>query len=317
MSSVFILGSMNLDHAITVEKQPLPGETVLGKTLQIFPGGKGANQAVAAARLGAEVRMYGLLGHDASGQQMLGALTEEGVETSLIGFRGQASGSAFLTVSGDGENSIIVIQGANALLEPSDISVLEGALSADDIVVTQLEIPVSAVTAGVDAAKRAGARVILNAAPAKDIGNLIENVDVLVLNQHEVEFLVDVPVGNPVEALEVARSITDRSGPVTIVTLGAQGAVFADGNRAEHVPSEWVPVVDTTGAGDTFVGALATALAQGSEMRRAVEFASSAAAIACTALGAQNSMPYRKQLSMVPDARTLASNETGLKTKEL
>lgn len=300
MSSVLVLGSINLDHVVTVEKHPLPGETILAEGLHLFPGGKGANQAVAAARLGADVQMHGLVGDDASGRQMVDALDREGVDTSLIGVRGKVSGSAFLTVSADGENSILVVQGANGRMETRDTNRLRDAIRSGDLVVIQLEIPVAAATAGAEAAKRAGARVILNAAPAKDVGDLLNHVDLLVVNQSEAEFLVQSRVGTLTEALQAARAIRDQRGPDTIITLGANGAVLADSRRARHIAGVRVPVVDTTGAGDTFVGALAALLAEGSKTEAAVEFAVRAAALACTGLGAQISMPHRAQVAGSP-----------------
>lgn len=297
MNSVLVLGSMNLDHVVTVEKHPLPGETVLAESLHLFPGGKGANQAVAAARLGADVQMHGLVGDDASGRQMVDALEREGVDTSLIGVRGGVSGSAFLTVSAAGENSILVVPGANGRLAPADAAALTESITCGDLLVLQLEIPVAAAAAGVEAAKRAGARVILNAAPAMDVGNLLTLIDLLVVNESEAEFFAASPVGTLPEALRAARTIRDEYGADTIVTLGAQGAVLADSRQVCHVPGVSVPVIDTTGAGDTFVGALAALLAEGSETEAAVEFAVRAAALTCTGLGAQNSMPRRAQLS--------------------
>lgn len=300
MSSVLVLGSLNLDHVVTVEKHPLPGETILADGLHLFPGGKGANQAVAAARLGADVQMHGLVGNDDSGRQMVEALDREGVDTSLIGVRGNVSGSAFLTVAADGENSILVVQGANGRMEASDANRLRDTIRSGDIVVIQLEIPVAAATAGAEAAKRAGARVILNAAPAKDVGDLLTHVDLLVVNESEAEFLVESRVGTLTEAHQAARAIRDLRGPDTIITLGANGAVLADSQRVHHIAGIRVPVVDTTGAGDTFVGALAALLAEGSETQSAVEFAVRAAALACTGLGAQISMPHRAQVSGTP-----------------
>ena len=296
MSSVLVLGSLNLDHVVTVRKHPLPGETVLAENLHLFPGGKGANQAVAAARLGADVQMHGLVGDDASGRQLVEALEREGVDTSSIGVRGEVSGSAFLTVSADGENSILVVQGANGRLDSTDAGPLAESLDTGDVLVIQLEIPMTAVTAGVDAARQAGARVILNAAPAKDVGALLRHVDLLVVNESEAEFFVGSRVSTLPEALEAARTIRDQHGPDTIVTLGALGAVLADSDQLRHIAGVRVSAVDTTGAGDTFVGALAALLAEGSETEAAVEFAVRAAALACTGLGAQNSMPHRAQL---------------------
>lgn len=293
MNSVLVLGSINKDIIVTTARAPKPGETLLGRCAVTGPGGKGANQAVASSRLGAKVQMFGAVGSDADGDAMLTALSLEGVDVSCVARGGAQTGSAILTVTDDGENSIIVVPGANNLVGHHQVEQLEAAIRAGDILVAQLEVPLTTVADALGIAKGRGARTILNAAPAQDITALLPHVDVLVVNETEASLLWGAAIKDVDDARRAATDFVREHEVASIITLGGSGAVLADNEGAQFVPAHVVNVVDTTGAGDTFVGALATFLAEGMELSHAVNVAARAGAATCTALGAQASMPDR------------------------
>lgn len=298
MSSVFVVGSINLDQLITVDRHPLPGETCLASGVQHFPGGKGANQAVAAARMGASVLMGAAVGRDAAGKVLAESLADEGIDVSHLVTRGDHSGSAVLLVSSQGENSIVVVPASNGEFSGEDVAWLRDEISAEDYLVLQLEIPVPTVAAAIRAAQAKGATVVLNAAPMTEISDLLPGVDVLVVNQIEASELLGAPVESTAEdAQRAARALSGKHALSCVVTMGALGAVFADGEHAERIPSEPVSVVDTTGAGDTFVGVLAASLASGADLASAVRLAVRAASLTCTSFGAQSAMPRREDIS--------------------
>ncbi len=297
MNSVVVFGSINQDTIVSAPRAPRAGETLLGHSLTTLPGGKGANQAVAAARLGAQVKMFGSVGTDAAGDAMVTSLSREGVDVSGVLRVPAETGAAILTVTDDGENSIIVIPGANNDLGAAHIHALEESLVQGDIAVFQLEVPLVSIAAALSMAQARKARTILNAAPARDIANMLPNVDILVVNESEAELLAGHPVTTLDEARAAAAGFAAAHNVTAIVTLGSMGSVLAEGGGVLHVPSVAVDAVDTTGAGDTFVGALAAFLAEGMSIEDAVKMASLAGARACLALGAQASMPTRNSLA--------------------
>jgi ribokinase len=294
---VAVVGSLNLDLVVRVPRLPGPGETVSGDDVFRNPGGKGANQAVAAARLGRRVAMVGRVGDDAAGRDLLGSLEADAVGTSQVQVvAGVPSGTAFITVSEDGENQIVVSPGANARLTPGDVGRAGTALGVAAVTLLQLEIPLAAVAA---AARAAGGRVVLNPAPVRELpGELLAEVDVLVPNRVELAQLADGPVPETVaEAIRLAGRLPVGA---VVVTLGADGCLVVEGGDAVHVPAVPVRAVDTTAAGDAFCGGLADALAGGAALEDAARRAVRVAAAACLRQGAQASLPTPDELQALP-----------------
>ena len=294
--SVAVVGSLNLDLVIRVAELPGPGETVSGGDLFRNPGGKGANQAVAAARLGRRVAMVGCVGDDQAGHELLASLEAAGVDGSRVRVvEGVPSGTACITVSEDGENQIVVSPGANARLTPDDVAAAAAVRSAA-VTLLQLEVPLETVAA---AARAAGGRVVLNPAPVRALpAELLGRIDVLVPNRVELARLAGGPVPRTVEqAAELAGRLGGRA---VVVTLGADGALVVEDGRAGHVPAVPVRPVDTTAAGDAFCGGLADALAGGSGLQEAARRAVRVAAAACLRPGAQASLPTPAELATLP-----------------
>jgi ribokinase len=285
---IVVVGSLNLDLVVRVPRLPGPGETVSGGDVFRNPGGKGANQAVAAARLGRGVAMVGCVGDDQAGRDLLASLRAHGVDTAHVRVvEGVPSGAAFITVREDGENQIVVSPGANARLTAEDAVRAGAALRAAAVTLLQLEIPLAAVAA---AARAAGGTVVLNPAPVQALPEeLLGEVDVLVPNRVELAQLAAAPApGTVEEAAELAGRLPSRA---VVVTLGADGALVVEQGHASHVPAVPVRPVDTTAAGDAFCGGLADALAGGAALQDAARWAVRVAAAACTRPGAQASLP--------------------------
>ena len=294
--SVAVVGSLNLDLVIRVAELPGPGETVSGGDLFRNPGGKGANQAVAAARLGRRVAMVGCVGDDQAGHELLASLEAAGVDGSGVRVvEGVPSGTACITVSEDGENQIVVSPGANARLTPDDVAAAAAVRSAA-VTLLQLEVPLETVAA---AARAAGGRVVLNPAPVRALpAELLGRIDVLVPNRVELARLAGGPVPRTVEqAAELAGRLGGRA---VVVTLGADGALVVEDGRAGLVPAVPVRPVDTTAAGDAFCGGLADALAGGAGLQEAARRAVRVAAAACLRPGAQASLPTPAELATLP-----------------
>ena len=301
MTDVFVMGSINQDFVLKVTRRPKPGETVTDAVLSTHNGGKGANQAAAAALLGASVAFLGRVGDDGFGGPLVRALEEKGVDTALVEEAPDSStGTAFITVTEDGENAITVAPGANRRLLPENVDAARGAIGEAAVLVAQMEVPRETVARAVEVAGEVGARAILNLAPPFEVPRpVLEGLDLLVVNEHEAAFLL----GEPVEGVEGALAATPgllALGPASVVvTVGADGAVFAEGGDAGanaganacHVPAPKAEVVDTTGAGDALVGALAHKLARGDSLEEAVAYAVRAGAAAVTREGAQGALP--------------------------
>ena len=279
---LLVVGSVNADLVVRVDRRPAAGETVLGSDLEIHPGGKGANQAVAAARLDGRVAFLGRAGTDGNGDLVRGALRGDGVDVDHLVTTSAPTGVALITLGPDGDNSIIVSPGANARVTVDDVEAAENLFSAAAVVSLQLEIPLATVMAAARAAAGAGARVVFNLSPAAEVPDeLLAFCDPLVVNEHEAEFL-----GDPRPAALLAR------GPRSVViTRGADGAVVADRSGVVEVSSPRVEVVDTTGAGDAFTGALSLRLARGDDLATAARLAARVGAAAVTRPGAQSSFP--------------------------
>ena len=292
-----MLGSLNMDLVVTVPHLPRPGETVLGEGLGRYPGGKGANQAVAAARLGGQVAMVGRVGADDFGSELIENLKSNGVDASGVEHDSTAvTGAALIYVGPDGQNMIAVAPGANGRLDAADAERAVDHLQPGDVLVMQLETPIPVITRTAKAARRAGARLLLNAAPAQPLDpGLLGQVDALVVNEREASALVvDDRKAAPPEDIAVAlRAMGPR---IAIVTLGPAGSVFCDETGVHRVDPYPVEAIDATGAGDAFVGALAVGLAHRLATEAAVRFANAAGAAATTSLGAQAALPNMKDL---------------------
>jgi ribokinase len=291
-----------MDLVVRTPRFPGPGETILGKYFLTVPGGKGANQAVAVARLGARTAMVGRVGGDAFGEQMLKGLQGEGIDTGHVSIERDApSGVALITVTESGENNIIVVPGANGRLSPQDVEDAEPTIGSSNSIVLQLEIPLPAVMRAVDISARRGVRVILNAAPARPLPpDLLGKVDYLIVNELEAALLTGLAPTQPEEA---ARALLAAGSSHVVVTMGEAGALLATPAGLEAVPAFAVSVVDTTAAGDAFVGAFAVALAEGNSPAEVVYRANAAGALAATKLGAQPSLPARVELEAFLGAR--------------
>jgi len=292
-ADVLVVGSLNMDLRIRTPRLPAPGETLTGSGFDTDGGGKGANQAVAAARQGARVAMLGAVGQDAHGAALLAALQADGIDTHAVErIAGTPSGTAAILLMPDGENSIVVIPGANHALTPERVRAQADRLRQARVVVAQLECPLDAVAEALAIAREAGAVTVLNAAPVQPLGDaLLGQLDWLVVNEIEAAALAGMPVPGPAEARAVAEQLRRRGPRQVLVTLGAEGLVLAGPEGTLALPAPRVQAADTTGAGDTVVGALAAALAAGRPLREALTRAQAAAALAVTRLGTQSAMP--------------------------
>ncbi|MFF5209345.1 ribokinase [Streptosporangium sp. NPDC000396] len=286
---VVVVGSVNADLVVHVDRRPAPGETVLGSDLAVHPGGKGANQAVAAARLGARVALLGRIGSDANGEFLRRALSGDGVELGHLLETPGPSGVALITVGPDGDNSIIVSPGANGRLSEEDVAGAADLLASARVVSLQLESPAAAVLA----AARMAARVVFNLSPPAPVPDeLLAMCDPLVVNEHEAEFLLGER-GTPERQARALLALGPRS---VVVTLGADGAVVAERGSVIAVPSPRVDPVDTTGAGDAFTGALAWRLSKGDDLADAAAFAARVGAASVRRPGAQSSYPRMEEV---------------------
>jgi ribokinase len=284
---------MNRDFVLSVERRPAPGETVTDARLATHNGGKGANQAAAAALLGASVAFLGRVGDDGFGGPLVRALADKGVDTSLVQeVTGSSTGAAFITVTPDGENAITVAPGANRRLTAEDVDAVSGYIGEAQVLVAQMEVPPEVVLRAVDVAVGSGTRPLVNLAPPFKVPRaLLEKLDPLVINEHEAAFLLGERVEGVDGALDAAPRLLSLGPGSVVVTLGEDGAVFSGGESAQHLMAPKVKVVDTTGAGDVFVGALAARLAEDAALEDAVAYAVRAGAAAVTKAGAQGALP--------------------------
>ena len=301
--SLLVIGSANTDLVIRTPRFPAPGETLLGGEFFMFPGGKGANQAVAAARLGARVTFVCKLGHDVFGHNALAGYAQDGIDTTYVRRTAAvASGTALIMVDEQGQNSIVVASGANAYLTPADLDGMEPALATAALVVVQLEVPLPTVVQAVRLAHARGKRVVLNPAPAQPLPpDLYPQLYLLTPNETEAETLTGQRVRTVAEARAAALTLRGYGAQNVIITLGAAGAYLLTDSFTGLVPAAAVPVVDTTAAGDVFTGALAAALARGHGWEAAARFANRAAGLAVTRLGAQSSIPYFAEVSSMDE----------------
>lgn len=294
---ITVIGSSNTDMVIKTTKLPAPGETILGGDFFMNPGGKGANQAVAAARLGGNVTFIAKTGDDVFGKQAKQLFEIEKINTDfLFSDRGHPSGVALITVDARGENCIVVAPGANSQLNQNDIEKGREVILESELILMQLEIPLETVLYAANIAFEAGKKVILNPAPAVKIPDeLLSGLYMITPNETEAEIITGIAVTDTPSAILAARNLCQRGIEVVIITMGSKGALLYTEENAILIPSPKVEATDTTAAGDVFNGAIAVAVAEGKPLEDAVEFACKAAAISVTRLGAQSSAPYRKE----------------------
>ena len=303
MKKIIVVGSANTDMVVKSKKLPMPGETLLGGTFFMNAGGKGANQAVAAARLGGNVALVAKVGNDIFGKQTIEGLKKENINTEYV-FVDETtpSGTAIIMVNEEGENCIVVAPGANAKLLPADIKAVE-SIGEATIVLMQLEIPITTIAEVVKIAKTNQQRVIINPAPAQELDDaLLNGLFLITPNETEASFLTGVSVVDEATASQAAAVFLSKGVQNVIITLGSEGAYFKNNKLQLKVDAPTVKALDTTAAGDTFSGALAVALTEESDLENiswetAIKFAVKAASISVTRLGAQASVPYRKEIN--------------------
>jgi ribokinase len=299
ITRILVIGSSNTDMVIKTAKLPGPGETILGGTFLMNPGGKGANQAVAASRLGGKVTFITKRGNDLFGNQAIGIFMREGIDAQyVVKDMELPSGVALITVDSTGENNIVVAPGANGNLQQEDIPKKIFESGKFGILLLQLEIPVETVEYSAFTAYKNGIKVILNPAPARLISDeLLRNVWLATPNEIEAEALTGIPINDSSSADQAASKLLEKGIKNVIITLGEAGVYVKSESFTGMIPGIKVHAIDTTAAGDVFNGALAVAIAEGKSIREAAEFANKAAAISVTRLGAQASAPYRNEIN--------------------
>lgn len=294
MADILVIGSLNADLVVRAPHFPLPGETISGSDLHIIPGGKGANQAVAAARQGASVAMLGRVGQDGFGQFLLESLKSNLVDVTHVRADDSATGTAIIVVDANGQNSIVLSVGANGKVSPADVDNASGFTPG--LILLQLEIPILTVLHAARVAHQRGIRVILNPAPAQFLPDeLISLVDFIIPNETELSLLTGIEVNDIPSAEQAAQTLLARGAKHVIVTLGSKGALVVSGKQVTQVDTFTVEAIDTTAAGDAFIGGFASALLGGLEIEKAVKYANACGALAATKFGAQPSLPTREE----------------------
>ncbi len=292
-AKVVVVGSLNMDLVTRASRLPRAGETLIGQTFSTVPGGKGANQAVACARLGADVSMVGCVGTDAYGTQLRDALQVEGIDCQAVRTVDGSSGVALIVVDDSSQNAIVIVAGSNGELTPVSLQAFDAVLQSADVIICQLEVPMETVGRALERGRELGKTVILNPAPASGPlpAEWYASIDYLIPNESEATALSGVTVDSIDSAKVAATRLIQAGAGKVIITLGSQGALFADGQGFEHLSAPKVKAVDTTAAGDTFVGGFAAALANGKSEAEAIRFGQVAAALSVTRAGAQPSIP--------------------------
>ncbi|KIK88529.1 ribokinase [Pseudomonas sp. W15Feb9B] len=292
-ANVVVIGSLNMDLVTRAPRLPKGGETLIGHSFATVSGGKGANQAVAAARLGAQVAMVGCVGNDDYGVQLRDALLAEQIDCQAVSTVADSSGVALIVVDDNSQNAIVIVAGANGAMTPAVIDRFDAVLQAADVIICQLEIPDATVGHALKRARELGKTVILNPAPASRPlpADWFTAIDYLIPNESEAAALSGLPVDSLEAAESAASQLIAMGAGKVIITLGAQGSLFANGKGFEHFPAPKVKAVDTTAAGDTFVGGFAAALASGKSEAEAIRYGQVAAALSVTRAGAQPSIP--------------------------
>jgi ribokinase len=295
---ITVIGSLNMDLVTYTGRMPVMGETIMGKSFRQIPGGKGANQADAIAKLGAKVKMIGCVGRDGMGSTLLASLQKDGVDVGYVReVEGVATGIAAITVDGAANNCIIVVPGANNALSPGHLLAAQEAIENSDVVVAQLEVPLETVKYGLEMAKRLGKLTILNPAPAVPLQDaFLSLVDILVPNDTELELLSGIRVKTGEELQKAAQLLLDKGIKELIVTLGSKGCLHINRSASTLYPAYQVAAVDTTAAGDSFIGGISTAISEGKSLQEAIAFATAVGALTVTREGAQSSLPCRDEV---------------------
>jgi ribokinase len=296
---IVVVGSLNMDLVMRLARVPEGGETLMGREFRTIPGGKGANQAVACARMGGQVVMVGQVGEDAYGRILCEGLAADGIDTRAVRRKaGAGTGVALILVEDDGQNRIILDAGANGALVAADLEPIRDAIQGAGLLITQLEVPLPVVARAVALARSAGVPVLLNPAPAAPLPpELLAQVDILVPNESEAALLCGFPVTGLESAHAAGRHLRAQGVGRVLVTLGERGVAVVDADGERHFPAFKVTAVDTTAAGDSFIGGLAIGLAEGLELDAAVALGQRASALCVTRAGAQPSIPYRRELA--------------------
>jgi ribokinase len=305
MKKIIVLGSINMDLVVGAERAPEGGETLFGSSFQTIPGGKGANQAVATARLGGEVAMIARVGDDGFGDELITKLVENSIDVQQVRRdANRPTGVALIVVETSGQNRILVVAGANGRVSKADVDDAGALFDRSDFIVLQLETPLETVAYAISVAKSHHVQTVLNAAPARPLpDDLLRQVDYLLVNESEAEAITEKSVKSVDSAFEVASALQKKGVGKVILTLGDKGAVAADGETTWHTPAFAVKAVDTTAAGDAFTGGLVTALQQGFALKDAIICASAAGALAACTFGAQPSLPTSDELQAFLAAR--------------
>jgi ribokinase len=295
---ITVIGSSNTDMVVKSKRLPAPGETIIGGEFGMYPGGKGANQAVAAARLGGNVHFVGKRGNDIFGTQASSLLNDEGINTSYFSTDPDLpSGVALISVDEKGENCIVVASGANAAITPKDLEAVKPLIGKSSIVLLQLEIPIETVEYTATIASDRGVIIILNPAPAQTLSSsLLKKISIITPNETEAEILTGISITNISTAEQAAMALKEKGVQTVIITLGAEGALVYHQNQFTKVDTVPVVAIDTTAAGDVFNGALAVSLADGNTVEDAARYACKAAAISVTRMGAQSSAPTKNEV---------------------
>jgi len=296
--SILVIGSVNMDLVVSAERLPVPGENIRGKDFKMIPGGKGANQAVGISKLGARASMAARVGQDVFGEKLIRSLEENGVEAQYVKKdRSAPTGTALIVVQKSGENSIIVVGGANRKVSTRDIDAIEELIGASSLVVMQFEIPMAAVERACKLARKCGTPVLIDAGPPAECPDtLLKGLEIISPNEREAELLTKMKIDDIVSAAEAGRALLGRGVKAAVLKLGEDGCLLVTRSEVVYYEANKVWAVDTTAAGDAFTAALAVSFAGGSSLSEATRYANYAGAFACTRFGAQPSMPTKKEL---------------------